>query len=88
MTLIATMLAGSCAVAPTRAVASVLDSGLSAEHLATLQAQAGPKFRHTRFAWPHEFATARNFALDQATHLGARWAVTIDTDEQLVCEGA
>lgn len=96
MTLIATLLAGSCAVAPKRAVASVLDwvdqllvldSGLSAEHLATLQAQAGAKFRHTRFPWPHDFAAARNFALDQATQHGGGWAVTIDTDEQLHLPG-
>lgn len=92
MPLIATMLAGSCDAAPTRAVASVLDwvdqllvvdSGLSTEHLAAIQAQAGEKFRHVRFAWPHDFAAARNFALEQATQLGGRWAVTIDTDEQL-----
>jgi len=92
MLVIATLLTGPLESPPVRAVGSVLpwvdlllvaDSGLSAEHLDTIGNLAGDKFRHVPFAWPHDFAAARNFALDRAAALGGRWAVTIDTDEEL-----
>jgi tetratricopeptide (TPR) repeat protein len=36
------------------------------------------------FPWQNDFAAARNFALQAATEAGARWALTVDTDERLV----
>jgi hypothetical protein len=62
----------------------VIDTGASDDTLAVARGVAGDKLFVREFPWRNDFAAARNFALQAATQLGARWAVTVDTDERLV----
>lgn len=61
----------------------VIDTGVTDETLQIARKVAGPKYVERRFEWCHDFAAARNFALDAAHELGADWAVTLDTDERI-----
>jgi tetratricopeptide (TPR) repeat protein len=62
----------------------VIDTGARDDTLAVARAMVGEKLFVREFPWRNDFAAARNFALQAATQLGARWAVTVDTDERLV----
>jgi tetratricopeptide (TPR) repeat protein len=67
----------------------VVDTGAKDDTLAVAREVAGDKLIVREFPWRNDFAAARNFALQAATDAGARWAVTVDTDERLVFdEGA
>lgn len=62
----------------------VIDTGARDDTLAVAREVAGDKLIVRDFPWQDDFAAARNFALQAATEAGARWAVTLDTDERLV----
>jgi tetratricopeptide (TPR) repeat protein len=64
----------------------VIDTGAKDDTLAVAREVAGDKLLVREFPWRNDFAAARNFALQAATEAGARWAVTVDTDERLVFE--
>lgn len=61
----------------------VIDTGATDDTLAVAREVAGDKLLVRQFPWVNDFAAARNFALQAATEAGARWAVTVDTDERL-----
>jgi hypothetical protein len=61
----------------------VIDTGARDSTLEVARRVAGEKLFVREFPWRNDFAAARNFALEAATQLGARWAVTVDTDERL-----
>lgn len=95
MTIVSTTLTGSNADIIRDALASVvdhvdrcivIDTGAKDETLAVAREVAGPKLLVREFPWRNDFAAARNFALHAADATGARWAVTVDTDERLVFE--
>jgi tetratricopeptide (TPR) repeat protein len=65
----------------------VIDTGVSDDTLRVAREVAGDKCVVRAFAWVHDFAAARNFALDAAYELGANWAVTLDTDERIQLHG-
>jgi tetratricopeptide (TPR) repeat protein len=65
----------------------VIDTGVSDDTLRVAREVAGDKCVVRAFAWVHDFAAARNFALDAAHELGANWAVTLDTDERIQLNG-
>ena len=62
----------------------VIDTGAHDTTLDVARAVAGSKLFVREFPWRNDFAAARNFALQAAAQVGARWAVTVDTDERLV----
>ncbi len=62
----------------------VIDTGARDATLAVAREVAGDKLLVVEFPWQDDFAAARNFALQAATEAGAKWAVTVDTDERLV----
>jgi glycosyltransferase involved in cell wall biosynthesis len=62
----------------------VIDTGATDATLAVAREVAGDKLLVVEFPWQDDFAAARNFALQAATEAGAKWAVTVDTDERLV----
>lgn len=62
----------------------LVDTGITDNTIVEATRAAGSKLVVERFAWVDDFASARNFALDAATKLGADWALTLDTDERLV----
>jgi tetratricopeptide (TPR) repeat protein len=64
----------------------VIDTGATDDSLAVARATVGDKLFVREFPWRNDFAAARNFALQAATQLGARWAVTVDTDERLILD--
>jgi tetratricopeptide (TPR) repeat protein len=61
----------------------VIDTGAADDTLEVAKRVAGDKLFMREFPWRDDFAAARNFALHAATQVGARWAVTVDTDERL-----
>ena len=62
----------------------VIDTGAKDDTLEVARKIAGDKLLVREFPWKDDFAAARNFALTAATEAGARWAVTVDTDERLL----
>ncbi len=68
-------------------VCLVIDTGITDDTLEIARQVAGDKVVIRSFPWRDDFAAARNFALEAATELGATWAVTLDTDERLECNG-
>lgn len=62
----------------------VIDTGARDASLAIAREVVGEKLLVREFPWKNDFAAARNFSLDAATQAGARWAVTVDTDERLL----
>lgn len=61
----------------------VIDTGAKDDTLEVARRVAGDKLHVREFPWRNDFAAARNFALQAATQLGARWAITVDTDERI-----
>ena len=95
--IISTTLTGSNADIIGAAIASVsaqvdrclvIDTGATDDSIAVAREAAGGKFLLREFPWKHDFAAARNFALQAATEAGGTWAVTVDTDERLLFEGS
>jgi len=62
----------------------VIDTGARDQTLEVARHIAGEKLLVREFPWRNDFAAARNFALHAAEVAGARWAVTVDTDERLI----
>ncbi len=62
----------------------VIDTGTKDDTLAVAREVAGDKLVVREFPWRNDFSAARNFALEAAVEAGAKWAVTVDTDERLV----
>ena len=68
----------------------VVDTGVKDRTLAVADRVCGPKLVTREFAWRHDFAAARTFALKAAGELAKErgwtnaWAVTLDTDERLL----
>jgi tetratricopeptide (TPR) repeat protein len=62
----------------------VIDTGARDATLEVARQVAGDKLLVREFPWKNDFAAARNFALEAAQAAGARWAVTVDTDERLI----
>lgn len=62
----------------------VIDTGAKDDTLAVARDVAGDKLVLREFPWRNDFSAARNFALQAAAEAGAKWAVTVDTDERLV----
>jgi len=94
--IVATMLSGNSETIVAEAVRSVIawvdlflliDTGIADKTLQIVRQLAGPKFRCDCFSWCSDFARARNFALERAAAHGARWALTVDTDERLLFAG-
>lgn len=61
----------------------VIDTGARDDTLEVARRVVGDKLFVREFPWRNDFAAARNFALQAATQLGARWAITVDTDERI-----
>ena len=61
----------------------VIDTGARDDTLEVARRVAGARLFVREFPWRNDFAAARNFALQAATQLGARWTITVDTDERL-----
>lgn len=64
----------------------VIDTGATDDTLRVAKDVCGEKFVLRRFRWRDDFSAARNFALREAESLGAKWAMTLDTDERLLFE--
>lgn len=64
----------------------VIDTGADAADVEEAKIAAGSKYVARSWAWQDDFAAARNAALDFASELGARWALTLDADERVVCD--
>ncbi len=62
----------------------VIDTGATDDTLEVARKVAGDKLLVRQFPWKDDFAAARNFALTAAAEAGAKWAVTVDTDERLL----
>jgi len=62
----------------------VVDTGARDESIDVARRVAGDRLLVREFPWKNDFAAARNFALDAAAEAGARWAVTVDTDERMI----
>jgi len=61
----------------------VIDTGARDDTIEVARRVAGDKLFVREFPWRNDFAAARNFSLQAAAQLGARWAVTVDTDERM-----
>jgi len=61
----------------------VIDTGITDRTLDIARDVAGDKLIVRNFPWTGSAADARNFALQCATELGAKWALTLDVDERL-----
>ncbi len=94
--IVATMLTGNGESIVADAVRSVIDwvdlfllidTGITDQTAEIAKNLAGPKFLRESFPWCHDFARARNFALERAGAHGGSWALTIDTDERLSFPG-
>jgi len=92
-TIVSTTLTGSNADTIGDALASVvsqvdrcivIDTGVQDRSLEVAREIAGEKLLVREFPWRNDFAAARNFALHAAEIAGARWAMTVDTDERLI----
>jgi tetratricopeptide (TPR) repeat protein len=95
-TIVATILAGNSEALIGDAIASavswvdrvlLIDTGITDGTRRMAEEIAGPRLIVEEFAWQNDFAAARNFALDAAAACGARWALTLDTDERLAFSG-
>ena len=62
----------------------VIDTGARDETIDVARRVAGEKLLVREFPWKNDFAAARNFSLDAAAEAGARWAMTVDTDERMI----
>jgi hypothetical protein len=62
----------------------VIDTGAKDDTLEVARQVAGDKLLVREFPWKDDFAAARNFALTAAAEAGARWTITVDTDERLL----
>lgn len=62
----------------------VIDTGITDRTLDIARAVAGDKLLVRQWPWRDDFAAARNFALQCAEEAGARWAITVDTDERIL----
>jgi glycosyltransferase involved in cell wall biosynthesis len=60
----------------------IIDTGITDDTLDVARSIAGEKLRVASFPWINDFSAARNFALQEARKLGAKWAVTLDSDER------
>src|SRR5262249_28860608 len=96
MSLVATILSGNSADIVADAVHSVvghvdqvllIDTGITDATREIVRGIAGDKYRIALFPWKHDFAAARNFSLAAAERAGAKWALTLDTDERLSFPG-
>ncbi|MEX2173569.1 MAG: glycosyltransferase [Pirellulaceae bacterium] len=94
--LIATILAGNCEALIGDAIRSarqwvdavlLVDTGITDGTRRIAEELAGERLIVEPFAWRNDFAAARNFALGAAARHGARWALTLDTDERLEFSG-
>jgi hypothetical protein len=94
--IVSTTLAGDSEQVITDALASVvdwvdaclvIDTCGSAATLQAAYSVARERCFVRKFQWNGNFSDARNFALTQATELGASWAVTVDTDERIHLNG-
>lgn len=90
--IIATLLCGNNENVVSAAVASVInnvdrivliDTGITDRSREIIGELAQEKLVIRRFEWCDDFSKARNFALEAASQLNAKWALTIDTDERL-----
>lgn len=63
----------------------VIDTGANEEDVAEARVAAGSKYVYRCWPWQDDFAAARNQALMLAAEVGATWALTLDTDERVVC---
>ena len=94
--IVATILSGNSADIVADAVSSaidwvdevlLIDTGISDGTADLVERLSGSKFRRSEFSWRNDFAAARNWALQEATRLGAGWALTLDTDERISVDG-
>ena len=65
----------------------VIDTGVTDDSLTIARSVCGDKYVEHAFPWTHDFAAARNFALDVAHDIGGDWALTVDTDERIELRG-
>jgi hypothetical protein len=91
--IVATMLCGNNEAIVTDAISSVasfvdelllVDTGVTDDSVNIAKRLMGSRLSVVQYKWINDFSNARNFALNVATQKGARWAVTIDTDERLI----
>jgi tetratricopeptide (TPR) repeat protein len=90
---VSTTLVGASKDVVTEAITSVvdwvdlcllIDTGANDGSIDIARSAAGDKAIVRSYTWCNDFAHARNFAIDQATDLGAHWAVTVDADERML----
>jgi hypothetical protein len=62
----------------------VIDTGARDDSITVAREVAAEKLVVREYPWCNDFAAARNFALQAATEAGARWVVTVDTDERMI----
>lgn len=65
----------------------VIDTGATDATMAVADEVAGGKLMFVEWPWADDFAKARNFALESASTLGFKWAITLDTDERILPQG-
>jgi tetratricopeptide (TPR) repeat protein len=59
----------------------LVDTGIKDDTLERARAVAGDRLVVAEHRW-QDFSSARNFALEEASRLGAQWGVMLDTDER------
>jgi FkbM family methyltransferase len=65
----------------------LVDTGISDRSCEIAREIAGERLIVNQFPWRNDFAAARNHSLDAAARHGAKWAMTLDTDERLDFKG-
>jgi len=66
----------------------LIDTGIDDDTIDKAAGLVGDRLHVRQFSWCNHFAAVRNYALYQATTLGADVAVTLDSDERFVCHHA
>lgn len=65
----------------------VVDTGATDGTISVAREVAGDRLRVASFPWVNDFSAARNFALEEATRLGAGYALSVDSDERINWNG-
>jgi tetratricopeptide (TPR) repeat protein len=60
----------------------LVDTGITDKTIERANDVAGDKLKIAKHSW-QDFSTARNFSLDVAKRMGAKWAIIVDSDERI-----
>lgn len=61
----------------------LIDTGITDATVQRARRASGEKFACVSYAWEHDFASARNAAIQFAEQRDATWVMTLDTDERM-----